>query len=151
MTTSKNPLAPFHRVIALLLLVAGCPFIAVGLYESNKVWQELGAFDATRGTVVDNVYQTIQREDRIEGAYHPVVEFEARETIVRFTDGVGSLPPDYEVGAQVDVLYNPNNARDARIDSWKRLWLAPTLLTSVGALPLLIYLAARLILRRSRT
>jgi hypothetical protein len=61
---------------------------------------------------------------------------------VRFTDDVGSLPPDYEEGASVNAIYNPANVREARIKSWRRLWLAPTLLCFVGLLPILVGISA---------
>ncbi|HET7089811.1 MAG TPA: DUF3592 domain-containing protein [Anaerolineae bacterium] len=67
---------------------------------------------------------------------------------MRFTDGIGNLPPEYEVGAQVDVLYNPKDVDEARISSWVRLWLAPTLLTFVGTLPILIGIGVAWAVRR---
>jgi hypothetical protein len=57
---------------------------------------------------------------------------------VRFTDGVGTVPPDYEIGAEVKVLYDPDDARNAQVVSWKRLWLGPTLLICAGLVPILV-------------
>ena len=128
---------PGILVLTLTMLV-GCPFLGIGLSEVYKTAQLISAFVSTRGTVVDNAYSTDSGPDA-GGAYYPVVEFKPEDgKPMRFTDGIGSLPPDYEPGAQVEVLYNPKNADEARINSWKRLWLAPTLITLVGALPILI-------------
>jgi len=77
---------------------------------------------------------------RATGAsYAPVVDFRTMEgETIRFTDGVGTIPPDYEVGAEVKVLYDPHDAHNAQVVSWKRLWLGPTLLIGSGLLPVLI-------------
>jgi hypothetical protein len=85
--------------------------------------------------VADNTYIVTNEGGTESGAYYPVVEFEAAGNRVRFQDGVGSLPPDYAVGEAVEVLYELADPREARIRSWKRLWLAPTIFIVVGALP----------------
>ncbi|NTU82568.1 MAG: hypothetical protein HGA45_24895 [Chloroflexales bacterium] len=36
-------------------------------------------------------------------------------------------------------MYAPADVHHARINSWKRLWLAPTIFIVVGALPLIVY------------
>jgi len=89
--------------------------------------------------VVDNAYIVTNDNGTESGAYYPVVEFTVAEDRVRFQDGVGSLPPDYEEGEAVEVLYERDNPREARIRSWKRLWLAPTIFVAVGLLPVGVF------------
>ena len=90
---------------------------------------------STRGTVVENMTVAFASG----ASYAPVVDFRTLEgETVRFADGVGSIPPDYEVGAEVKVLYDPEDVHSARGASWKRLWLAPTILTCVGLVPILL-------------
>lgn len=135
-------------LVVMIPVLVGCPFVGVGLSEAYKTAQIISAFVAARGTVVDNSYWAGSGPDT-GGAYYPVVEFKPRDgKLVRFTDGIGSLPPEYEVGAQVDVLYNPKDVDEARISSWVRLWLAPTLLTFVGTLPILISIGVLWAVRR---
>jgi hypothetical protein len=148
-----NP-KPFTQIdwlgvlVLMIPLLVGCPFVGVGLSEAYKTAQIINAFVAARGTVVENSYWAGSGPDE-GGAYYPVVEFKPEDgKLVRFTDGIGSLPPEYEVGAQVDVLYNPKDVHEARISSWVRLWLAPTLLTFVGTLPILIGIGVMRAVRR---
>ena len=131
MRTVSRGLWPF----LLIPLVVGAPFLLIGLSQVYSVVQLERSWVSTRGTVVDNVVVA-----RATGAsYAPVVDFRTQDgEMVRFTDGVGTIPPDYEVGAEVKVLYDPDDVHSARVASWKRLWLAPTLITTVGLLPILV-------------
>jgi hypothetical protein len=119
----------------LIPLVAGAPFLLFGLSQVYGVVQQERNWVSARCTVVDNVVVA-----RATGAvYCPVVEFQTMEVgTVRFTDHVGTVPPDYEVGAEVNVLYDPEDVHHARLISWERLWLAPALLVCAGLLPVLI-------------
>jgi hypothetical protein len=120
----------------LIPLVIGVPFLLVGFSEAYKSLQLERSWVSTRGTVVDNYWEAFAHGG---AAYVPVVDFQTADgKAVRFTDGIGSVPPDYEVGTEVQVLYEPDDVRSARVVSWKRLWLAPTLITCVGLLPVLI-------------
>jgi hypothetical protein len=124
-------LSPF----LLIPLVVGVPFLLIGLSQVYRVVQLERGWVSARGTVVDNVVVAFASG----ASYAPVVDFRTLggET-VRFTDGVGSVPPEYEVGAEVKVLYDPDDVHNARVASWSRLWLAPTLLTFAGLVPMLI-------------
>ena len=120
----------------LIPLVVGVPFLLIGLSEAYNSLQLEHSWVSTRGTVVDNYWQAFAHGG---AAYVPVVDFQTQDgETVRFTDGIGSIPPDYAVGTEVQVLYDPDDIHSARVVSWKRLWLAPTLITCVGLLPVLI-------------
>jgi hypothetical protein len=138
---------PLFWPIALFLLLMSCPFLGIGLYEVAKTQQMVNSFQATTGVIVDNSYYVSNEDGNSSGAYYPVVEFQPEDSRpVRFTDGIGSLPPDYVVGEQVKVLYDPENSSQARVHSWKRLWFAPALITGMGLLPwlfLVIWLMIR--------
>ena len=119
----------------LIPIVVGAPFLLIGLSEAYKTVQLERSSISARGTVVDNMTVAFASG----ASYAPVVDFQSLEAgAVRFTDGVGTIPPDYEVGTEVKVLYDPDDVHSARVASWKRLWLAPTLITTVGLLPILV-------------
>ena len=150
MTSRRSPLSSFHTIVFIILLVAGGPFLLIGLSEANQTRQTIDTFVSARGTVVDNIYQLQNEGDSSSGAYYPVIEFKPNDgPATRFTDGVGALPPDYEVGAQVEVLYNPADVHDAQLNSWMRLWFAPTLLAGIGVVPASIYLLVLATMRLS--
>lgn len=125
----------FRWVLAGVFLVCS-PFIGMGVYEAAQTSSELRRDQRTYGTVVDNRLVTDHRDGVEEHAYVPVVEFRdnAGKT-VRFTDPAGSLPPDYAVGERVELAFDSANPNRARITSWKRLWLVPTIFVVVGLLP----------------
>lgn len=129
--THSRGLWPF----LLIPLIVVVPFLLIGLSEVYGVVQQERNWISAPGTVVDNVMIA-----RATGAaYSPVVEFRTMEgETVRFTDDVGTVPPDYEVGAKVKVLYDPDDVHNAQLVSWKRLWVGPTLLIGGGLLPVLI-------------
>jgi hypothetical protein len=119
----------------LIPVVAGAPFLPIGLFQVYRVVQQERIWVSTRGTVVDNAVVACATG----ASYAPVVDFRTAEgRTVRFTHGVGSIPPDYEIGAEVKVFYDPTDVQNARVVSWTRLWLGPTLLISSGLLPVLI-------------
>lgn len=129
--TLLKGLSPF----LLIPLVVGAPFLLLGLSQVYKVVQLERSWISAPGTVVDNMTVAFATG----ASYAPVVDFRTMEgETVRFTDGVGTIPPDYEVGAKVKVLYDPNDVHNAQVVSWKRLWLGPTLLIGSGLLPVLI-------------
>lgn len=133
--------------VVLFPLLMGCPFLYIGLSEVHKTAQMVNAFATARGTVIGNTYTPFAEGG---AAYVPVVEFQTPdEQVVRFTDGIGTYPAEYEVGTRVNVLYDPQNVQNARVYSWKRLWFAPTLITSVGALPILIGIGLAWLIRRA--
>jgi hypothetical protein len=130
---------PLFRWIALGVGLVCAPFWMIGLWEARDVGQQLARGEQVSGTVVGN-RQTVDHRDGIEEhAYQPEVRFRARDgSERRFTDGVGSLPPDFAVGETVTVLYAPSTPSRARVVTWKRLWLAPTIFIIVGLLPALV-------------
>jgi hypothetical protein len=135
----------FRWVLAAVFLL-GSPFVALGAVEAYRVHAQLRASELVVGTVVANRLIEDQRDGVDERSYRPEVVFRTRDGAThRFTDGAGSLPPDYAVGDNVAVLQASQPAEAPRIASWKRLWLAPTLFIVVGLLPGAV---AWLVLRR---
>lgn len=124
------------RWIVVGVFVCSSPFALVGAWEAYGVVGELQRGQQVVGVVVGN-RQTVDRRDGVEErAFQPEVTFRSADGVERrFTDGVGSLPPDYAVGESVPVLYATTDPGHARVLSWKRLWLAPTIFVLAGLLP----------------
>ena len=146
-----NSVDPIFRLVILIAVVSGAPFFLIGASEASSTQQQIAAYASVRGVVVDNAYLESDAGDSSSGAYYPVIEFKPNDgPLQRFTDGAGSLPPDYAVGAQVDVIYNPAQPAEARLASWFRLWFVPTLLIGIGLLPVSVVLIILIKVRRSR-
>ena len=137
--------------IAFYIAFFVMPFLSIGVYELYKAEQMLHEFAQADGTIVGNSYSISRTASGDEGgAYYPIVEFEIADGgKIRFTDGIGSLPPDYEVGERIKILYDPKNPQTARVYSWKRIWFVPVLLTCVGLLPVFVPLIIYLFAARS--
>ena len=46
--------------------------------------------------------------------------------------GISSNPPSFQVGQEIDVLYEPGNPNNARINKWMDLYFVPVLLGGLG-------------------
>ena len=64
----------------------------------------------------------------------------------RITNAVASSPPAYDVGEHVEVIYQPNDPENARIDSFAESWLLPLVLGVFGT----VFLGFALAIFRSR-
>jgi len=125
----------FRWIIAGGFLITS-PFTAIGAYEAYQTHAQLREGQRLPGTVIANRLVTDRRDGVEEQAYQPEVSFRSPDgAIHHFTDPAASLPADYAVGDAVTVLYATTQPQSARIASWKRLWLVPTLLIAVGLLP----------------
>jgi hypothetical protein len=138
----KTRLLDIQRAVragAVPLIIAaliGGPFLAVGIYEAVETHAKVGASVSVPGTVVGNVWTAFAEGG---ASWCPVVEFKTADgRVVTFTDPIGSFPPDYAAGDTVRIIYDPADERGARIATWKRLWLAATIIIVVGTIPLLI-------------
>ena len=128
-----------RALVFVISLVCGLPFLGVGLHEVYQTKCEIKNFAHAHGTVIGNSYATVFSDGNVTGVYLPVIDFVLpNERKIRFTDHVGSFPVDYEVGTSLEVIYNPENPIDARINSWKRLWFTPGLLIAIGLLPFIV-------------
>jgi hypothetical protein len=149
MTSIHNSPLFLPAIISLVLVLTSCPFLGIGLYETITTRRQVETYVRVSGTVVDNSYSPSDSSDSTSGAYYPVVEFKPKDgRPVRFTDQIGSLPPDYEIGDTVEVIYNPQDRNEARVVSWTRLWLVPTIFITVGSLPGMIGLAVYIIVQK---
>lgn len=127
--------ALFRWITAGVFLLSS-PFVAIGAHEAYETNAQLRESVRLPGTVVANRLVVDHRDGLEEHAYQPEVSFQSPDGARhRFTDGAGSLPPDYAIGEPVTVLYAAAQPQKARIASWKRLWLVPTLFVGVGLLP----------------
>ena len=140
----RNFLRLFDRIeniVILVVIAVNLPFLWLGFSKAYQAHIARENFLTTQGTVVGNDYiDTIDLEDsaRRSWAYYPVVRFSTPQKEFVFTDGTGTIPPKYEVGDVVEVLYNPNDPHDATINTWSRVWLGPLLSIGGSLLPIVI-------------
>src|SRR5579862_7732746 len=112
---------PFARLWRILLRIFGIVFLLVGLglLAREVLFGQLAV--SALGTVVE-----IKETDSGDGPnYTPVVEFETRNKESVTFEGRSTQPPR-ALGSSVPVIYNPDTAHEARIDTFADRWLFPT-------------------------
>lgn len=122
------------RWILVVFLLIGLGMLA-GSVASYRSTQDFIAGSAmTMGTVVELERDVSRDSDGNRSVvYHPVVRYSVnggRE--YRFRSNTGSNPPAYRQGEEVEVLYQPTNPGDARINGFFALWGGSVILGVLG-------------------
>lgn len=128
-------------IISIISLVS-LPFLWFGFTELKNTIIEQKNTIKVQGLIVENILQT----GAGGSVCNPRVQFTTQKgEKISFVDKIGSYPADFEVGQKVKVLYHPDNPHQALLGSFKRTWLIPCILITVGLIP---WILALLILRK---
>jgi len=134
-------------VFVLMFVGSGAVFLAIGL--ALLFWMRRFLRTAVRTPAKVVGYEVRSRRSgggSLGGAgafQHAKVEFEdlnGRKRCVTMNTGSTSRP--HPQGAQVDLLYNPDNPEEAQIESFLNQWLFPLAAIGVGGVLLIIGLVA---------
>jgi hypothetical protein len=130
-----------NRFAAPVLLLAGPGLLFLGWHLERRTEAFLERAVHAPGRVV----RMVDSRSRNSTTYAPIVAFEADGRKFTFKDSVSSNPPSHRVGDAVEVLYDPADPADARID--RGVWNKgiPILLAAFGAL---LCAAGLLVLKR---
>ncbi|MCI0448391.1 MAG: DUF3592 domain-containing protein [Chlorobi bacterium] len=99
--------------------------LAIGIISYVRTKRFLTAAIETRGKVVDKVYQG--SADGGGAMYSPKIIFTDRMgQEIEFTENWSSNHPDFQIGDEVIVLYDPSNPKKARRGGkkWKFFFIA---------------------------
>ena len=66
--------------------------------------------------------------------YKPILQYEIAGRGYVFNSPNASSPPAYDIGEEVELLYNPAEPGNARINNFWELWLVPILLAPLGGI-----------------
>jgi hypothetical protein len=140
----------YFRLFALSVLFAGAALFLVGLGFAIQNWSFLRHAEAADGTVTD-VVLVHDYQDRSD-TYRPVFTFKTRDgATYRVQSEAGSAPSHFQVGQQVDVIFDPKTPDAAQINSIGQLWIFPLVFIGIGATAFGCGLiAARILARRTR-
>ena len=111
-------------------------FCLWGVYAGYTSWKLDNEGLTTTGIVVK-----LEESDDSEGSccvYSPVIEFDANGQTFTFEGDNASYPPAYDVGEQVNVIYDPANPNTAQINKWTERWLFPIIIVPVMIIVALI-------------
>ena len=88
-----------------------------------------------QGTVVE----LVRSQSSDSTTYRPVVRYSTQSgEQVEFTSSAGSNPPSYSKGEQVEVLYQPLQPAQARINGFFPLWGGPMVIAGLGGVFFLV-------------
>lgn len=140
----------FTGVAILMLLIAGISSVN----NIRKVNREESAPGVVTEVKMERSY--VNEEDRVvEEFYYPVVQFVASDGKRREVKmSVGSSSPEYEVGDEVVVLYEPDRPIDARIKDFGSsalMWILPGITGILGIAFLVAVLAVVRVLSTSES
>ncbi len=109
----------------------GVLFIGIGgfIWHGNTQFQQRAL--VTKGRVID---MRASRSD--DGTvYYPVVSYRLRDGALRqLESSVGTNPPRFQVGDEVEVLYDPQKISDVRLKADVEFAVIPIVFIGVGVL-----------------
>ena len=115
-------------------LQTGCAFLLANLlFTGFCLWGVYMVYVAvqleSKGVVTEGIVVEMDASTT-DGSttYAPIIEFQVNGQTYSFKGGISSNPPQYSVGDQVNVLYDPGNPETAQINKTSERWLTPLLL-----------------------
>lgn len=121
--------------IGLLFVIIGFGVLISGIFSVFKLCRQLAGSAKTMGKVIG--FGKIQGKSGF--VYCPQVEFQIPNgQTFKFQSEIGSQPPAYNVGQQVEVVYQFTNPNKAEIDSMMALWFQPSCMSLMGLLFLIV-------------
>ena len=105
--------------------------IGVFLFIRTRVF--IGKAQEVKGMVIQMVYSRTSSSSGSGGGYAPVYQFRTIDgQTITIHDSLSSNPPGFQVGQEIDVLYESGNPQKARINKWMNLYFMPVLLGGMG-------------------
>jgi hypothetical protein len=101
-------------------------FCLWGAYAATVSWRLETSGETTTGTVT-----RLEESETSEGyccVYSPVVEFQVDGVTYSFENDTASSSPDYEIGSEVRILYDPADPNTAQINTFSARWLFPIII-----------------------
>ncbi|HEY2016491.1 MAG TPA: DUF3592 domain-containing protein [Bryobacteraceae bacterium] len=121
-----------QRQVFYVFVAIGVAIVAVALFLCLKTRHFVETARTADGLVIGNVWN---RGSKGGGSYHARVRFQAgdgRELI--FVSAYGTSPPAFPTGGHVEVLYDPEDPANARINTFAALWIFPVIFLGMGLL-----------------
>ena len=105
--------------------------IGVFLFIRTRIF--IGKAQEVKGTVIQMVYSRTSSSSGSGGGYAPIYQFKTLDgQNIVIQDSISSNPPRFQVGQEIDVLYESGNPQKARINKWMNLYFVPVLLGGLG-------------------
>jgi len=118
-------------IAGAILGFVGSILVVLALFFLVRTRLFISRSQQVKGTVTQMVFT----DDAEGGGYSPMFRFRTLEgQEVEVTESLITNPPQFKVGQIVDVLYDTNNPKKARIKKGFNLYFVPGLLGCMGLL-----------------
>lgn len=105
--------------------------IGWGWYGKTNEWAAAGG--TAMGTVVDMKTHQSTSDSSSNIMYQPVIEFKTETgEVIRYTDPTSTSSPRYQIGEQVEILYDRNFPTNARENKFWSLHLPEAIIMGMG-------------------
>ena len=119
-----------NRLYIGCVMIFGNLFFAAfclwGAYSAVTSWRLQSSGEITTGTVA-----RLEESKTSEGyccVYTPIVEFQANGQTYSFENEIATSSPQYQIGSEVRVRYDPADPHTAQIDTFSARWLFPIII-----------------------
>jgi len=117
-------------ITGIVMVGVGLLMIGIALFFLIRVRTFINISEKTQGTVILNLYKA---DSEGGGGYTPVFEFRTLQgKKVEFSGNLQTNPPQFKVGQTVEVLYDPEDPEEARINRGFNLYFVPAFLGLFG-------------------
>ncbi|MCE1255536.1 MAG: DUF3592 domain-containing protein, partial [Anaerolineae bacterium] len=128
----------FPKLFVAIFMSIAVITLVIAFFSAWSAYQTVSREKSASGVVVDMVEHSSRDSETgsVTTYAYPVVAFApAGRSTQKIQMSEGAFPPDYGVGDQVTVLYDPERPREARIKSFSSdllMWLLPAITLLVG-------------------
>lgn len=114
-----------HLRTGCILVIANLFFLGFCLWGAYAGYISWGLQQTGQITSGELVQMEESNSDEGGPVYSPVIEFNVNGQTYTFEGDTASSPPQYKVGQEVRVRYDPSNPNTAQIDKFTERWLMP--------------------------
>jgi len=119
-----------NLVLGIVFSLFGGLMAIIGIFLYSRTRRFIAKGQEVKGRVIEMVYSS---DSDGGGGYSPVYQFKTLEgQDIEIQDSLSSNPPRFQVGQEIQVLYDPENPRKARIKKWLDLYFMPVLFGGLG-------------------
>ena len=133
----SNPFAGL--IVGPFLVVFGAILLIVGWVWYGKTAEWAAAGGTAMGTVVEMKQYEKTTDNGTSIMYQPVIEFKTETgEVITYTDPTSTSSPRYQIGDQVEILYDRNFPTNARENTFLSLHLPDAIVMGMGGFFLLM-------------
>ena len=119
--------------LGIVFSLVGGLLALIGLFLFIRTRIFIGNAQEAKGTVIQMVYSRTSSSSGSGGGYSAVYQFRTLDgQNIVIQDSLSSNPPRFQVGQEIDILYESGNPQKARINKWMNLYFVPVLLGGMG-------------------